>query len=702
MVLHRHGKALYEGLVAVVSEHLREVVAPAIERAEGDGFLVELERRWRDHTKSTRMIRDILMYMDRVYVPPHGLKPTHDLGLALWRDEVCRLPSINRRLLAAVLGAIERERRGERIDQSLVRAATSMLMDCGEETYARDFEEPFLGATREFYRRESQRNLQACDCHEYLKRSERRLEEEHARVKAYLNARTEARVVTETENELLSRRMEAALGMPSSGLRAMLAGDKHEQLALVYRLYSRVEGGLGIVKEMMARVVEEEGKALVADPERAKDPNAFVEGLLRTKAKYDRTIAAAFASDRNFVNATHKAFEHFVNLNARSPEYISLYVDDKLRKGLKGASEEEVEATLDEAMSLFRFLQEKDVFERYYKQHLAKRLLSGRSTSDDAERSFIVKLKTDCGYQFTSKIEGMFNDMRTSRDAMAAFRTHLAEDAREKSTHSAQSHSQPSGSGRGDAASSQPWGFDLGVQVLTTGSWPMPTPPPCALPPECESACEAYRAFYLASHTGRRLNWLTNAGTADLRATFADGVKRELSVSTYQMCVLMLFNAQDALSYSDILAATRIPEEDLKRSLQSLACVKGRNVLRKIPMSKEVNVSDVFEYNEQFTSKLLKVKIGTVSASKETEPEKTETKRRVDDDRKPQIEAAIVRVMKARRRLDHNGVVQEVTKQLSARFIPNPTDIKKHLENLIEREFIERDRNDRKTYVYLA
>jgi len=96
------------------------------------------------------------------------------------------------------------------------------------------------------------------------------------------------------------------------------------------------------------------------------------------------------------------------------------------------------------------------------------------------------------------------------------------------------------------------------------------------------------------------------------------------------------------------------------------------------------------------------VKIGTVSASKETEPEKTETKRRVDDDRKPQIEAAIVRVMKARRRLDHNGVVQEVTKQLSARFIPNPTDIKKHLENLIEREFIERDRNDRKTYVYLA
>jgi len=44
-------------------------------------------------------------------------------------------------------------------------------------------------------------------------------------------------------------------------------------------------------------------------------------------------------------------------------------------------------------MMLFRFIQEKDVFEKYYKQHLAKRLLLGRSVSDDAERNMIAKLK---------------------------------------------------------------------------------------------------------------------------------------------------------------------------------------------------------------------------------------------------------------------------------------------------------------------
>ena len=94
-----------------------------------------------------------------------------------------------------------------------------------------------------------------------------------------------------------------------------------------------------------------------------------------------------------------QAFEHFININQHSPEYISLFVDDQLRKGLKGTSEEEMEAVLEKVVMLFRYLQEKDVFEKYYKQHLAKRLLGGRSVSDDAERSMIAKLKHECCYQ---------------------------------------------------------------------------------------------------------------------------------------------------------------------------------------------------------------------------------------------------------------------------------------------------------------
>ena len=322
-------------------------------------------------------------------------------------------------------------------------------------------------------------------------------------------------------------------------------------------------------------------------------------------------------------------------------------------------------------MMLFRFLQEKDVFEKYFKQHLAKRLLGGRTVSDDAERSFILKLKTECGYQFTSKIEGMFTDMRTSRDTMAAW----------------QQHERLAGGESSDAAPLA--SSSLSVQVLTTGSWPTSAGAHCNLPAELEYCSEAFRTFYLSKHTGRRLVWQTNMGSADLRAVFGTS-RHELNVSTYQMCILLLFNAADMLTYADIAAQTAIPPADLKRNLQSLACVKGRNVLRKEPASKDIEESDVFHFNDRFTCKLHKVKIGTVVAAKESEPEKAETRQRIEDDRKPQIEAAIVRIMKSRRVMDHNAIIAEVTTQLGGRFMPNPVVVKKRIESLIEREFLER------------
>lgn len=306
---------------------------------------------------------------------------------------------------------------------------------------------------------------------------------------------------------------------------------------------------------------------------------------------------------------------------------------------------------------------------------MAKRLLSQKTASDDAERSLIIKLKTECGYQFTSKLEGMFTDIKTSQDTMQGFYAAMGAEIAD--------------------------GPVLSVQVLTTGSWPTQSSSTCNLPPEILGVCDKFRAYYLGTHTGRRLTWQTNMGTAVLSAKFGNAPK-ELSVSTYQMCILMLFNNVDCLSYKEIEQATEIPPSDLKRCLQSLACVKGKNVLRKEPMSKNIADDDSFFFNDKYTTKLFRVKIGTVVAQKESEPEKQETRQRVEEDRKPQIEAAIVRIMKSRRVLDHNNIVAEVTKQLQARFLPNPVVIKKRIESLIEREFLERDKTDRKLYRYLA
>lgn len=82
--------------------------------------------------------------------------------------------------------------------------------------------------------------------------------------------------------------------------------------------------------------------------------------------------------------------------------------------------------------------------------------------------------------------------------------------------------------------------------------------------------------------------------------------------------------------------------------------------------------------------------------------EKTDVMEKVEEDRKHLIEAAIVKVMKARRRIDHNSLIAEVSKQLSWKFTPEPILIKSRIEGLIEREYMERDNDDRRFYKYIA
>ncbi|KEH24999.1 cullin 3B [Medicago truncatula] len=650
MVLHRFGEKLYTGLEKTMTSHLKQI-SQSIESAQGESFLEELNRKWVDHNKALGKIRDILMYMDRTFVPSNHKTPVHELGMNLWRDVVIHSNKTKTRLRDTLLDLVLRERNGEVISRGLMRNLLKMLMDLGSSVYQKDFEDRFLEASEIFYSCESEKFIKSCDCEDYLKKVESCLNIEKERASHYLDSSSESKIISVVEKKMIENHRHTLIDMNKSVLVNMLRGDKYEDLERMFNMFRRVHSGLTIIKDVMTSFIRDTGKQLIMDPERLKNPVDFVQCLLVLKDKYDKVITLAFANDKSFQNALNSAFEYFINLSARSPEFISLFVDDKLRREIKGVGEEDVETVLDKVMMLFRYLQEKDVFEKYYKQHLAKRLLSWKTVSDEAERSLIFKLKTECGYQFTSKLE----DSPT-----------------------------------------------LSVQVLTTGSWPTQPSPQCNLPSEIRGLCEKFRNYYLGSHSGRRLTWQANMGNADLKATFGKGQKHELNVSTYQMCVLMLFNNADRMTCKEIEQATAIPMSDLKRCLQSLALVKGKNVLRKELMSKDISEDDVFFFNEKFTSKLFKVKIGTVVAQRETEPENIETRQRVEEERKPQIETAIVRVMKSRRVLEHNNVIAEVTKQLQARFLPNPVVIKKQIESLIEREFLERDKVDRELYRYLA
>ena len=156
--------------------------------------------------------------------------------------------------------------------------------------------------------------------------------------------------------------MRTVAEMAHSGIVSMFEDNKTDDLARAYQLFRRIKApvnGLSIIREIMAAHVMARGQEIVRDEERCSEPCVYVQGLLTLRDKYDAIIQRAFASDKQCYNTLNESFEKFVNLNQRSPEYVSLFVDEQMRKGMKGTSEEEVDTILDKVVMLFRYLQEK-------------------------------------------------------------------------------------------------------------------------------------------------------------------------------------------------------------------------------------------------------------------------------------------------------------------------------------------------------
>ncbi|CAI5451019.1 unnamed protein product [Caenorhabditis angaria] len=718
MVLHKHGERLYKGLSGVISEHLEDVRAKIVVSMDQGGFLETLNDAWSDHTVAMVMIRDILMYMDRIYVQQNSTvaMPVYNLGLDLFKEEVLHQNGIGDCLRAALLNLINLDRKSNQINWGGIKETCSMLIALGLESrsvYEDEFEKPLLLETADYYRDVCNKWLDGeNDACYYLSRVENCMQEEVNRARRYLDSETETKILRVMDDVMVSKHMQTIVYMENGGVKFMLQHKKISDLTRIYRIFKRINStdpakcGLKVLLKAISEYLCEAGQNIVKDGDLAKNPVNFVNELLQLKDYFTSLLTSAFSDERDFKNKFQHDFESFINSNKQSPEFVALYMDDMLKNGMKCVSDAEMDNRLDNIMILFRYLQEKDVFERYFKQHLAKRLLLDKSCSDDVEKALIGKLKTECGCQFTQKLENMFRD----KELWATLGTSFRDWRDENPAIVAQANTS----------------IDISMRVLTSGVWPTQQCNPVTLPPECSTAYELFAQFYVTKHSGRKLTLNTLLGNADVKATFYPPPKgsssneetggpssstqhstkaenKILQVNTHQMIILLHFNYRTRYTYQQLLDESKIPERELKRNLQSLAMGKpSQRILARKGKGKDIDSSDEFTVNDNFSSKLTRVKVQMVTGKSETEPEIKETRGKVDDDRKLEVEAAIVRIMKARKKLDHNNLVTEVTQQLRHRFLPNPVIIKQRIETLIERDYLARDEHDHRMYQYIA
>nr|XP_027098302.1 cullin-1-like isoform X2 [Coffea arabica] len=648
---HDYSQQLYEKYKEAFDDYITSTVLPSLRGKHDEFMLRELVNRWANHK--------IMVYQElKVKV----------------RD--------------AVIALIDQEREGDQIDRALLKNVLDIFVEIGMgqmDYYENDFELEMLEDSAAFYSVKASNWIVEDSCPDYMLKAEECLKKEKDRVSQYLHLSSETKLLDKVQHELLITYINQLLEKEHSGCRALLRDDKVDDLSRMYRLFHKVPKGLDPVANVFKQHVTDEGMVLVQQAEDAASNRAetvgasqeqdFVKKVIQLHDKYMAYVNDCFSNSTLFHKALKDAFEVFCNkvvAGSSSAELLASYCDNILKKGgSEKLSDEAIEDTLDKVVKLLAYVSDKDLFAEFYRKKLSRRLLFDKSANDDHERLILTKLKQQCGGQFTSKMEGMVTDLTLAKENQNHFQEYL--------------NNNPVAAP----------GIDLTVTVLTTGFWPSYKSSDLSLPEELVKCVEVFKDFYQTKTKHRKLSWIYSLGTCNINGKF-EPKPIELIVGTYQAAVLLLFNASDRLSYSEIKTQLYLADDDLVRLLQSLSCAKYK-ILKKEPNTRSVSQNDFFEFNSKFTDRMRRIRIPLPPVD-----ERKKVVEDVDKDRRYAIDASIVRIMKSRKVLGHQQLVLECVQQLGRMFKPDVKAIKKRIEDLITRDYLEREKENPNSYKYLA
>ncbi|XP_066998802.1 cullin-2 [Anabrus simplex] len=666
-------------------------------RAKGEANLLKsYYEAWSEYSLGINYLHLLYLYLNQQHIKKQKLSEAEiifgnltpdsqeqmeigELGFEIWKKNM--IEPLKEDLVNLLLEGIHCDRVGDGNPTAvhIIKGVIQSFVTVEEfkkkvKLYEEIFEGPFLQASGEYYKQEASRLLQECNVSLYMERVSQRLKEEQMRSQRFLHHTSFNKVKEKCEQHMIVDHLEFLHGE----CKPMIQQERRKDLTYMYSLLRSIPHGIPLLINEMLEHIKQQGLQCIANLGEENVYCQFVDSMLDLHKKYKDMINEVFAGDQAFVGALDRACSSVVNyrstpkVTARAPEMLAKYYDFLLKRSAKGMSEAEIDDRLARSIIVFKYLDDKDVFQKFYSRMLARRLIHQQSQSMDAEEAMINRLKDACGYEFTNKFQRMFNDITVSSDLNSKFNAFLKSENCDL-------------------------GISFTIYVLQAGAWPLgqTAVTPFNVPQELEKSVQMFEKFYHSSFNGRRLTWLHHLCHAEVKLGY---LKKpyQITMQTFQMAILLLFETTDSLSCKEIQDTLQLNTEQFSKHVASLLDSK-----LLLTTSEDITPDTVLTLNLEYNNKRTKFRI-TAALQRESPQEVEQTLSSVDEDRKLYLQAAIVRIMKSRKLLKHNALIQEVLSQAKGTFSPSISMIKKCIEALIDKQYIERTPNSSDEYSYVA
>ncbi|KAH8416704.1 hypothetical protein KR222_009817 [Zaprionus bogoriensis] len=641
--------------------------------------------------------------------------PVRKLMLDSWNKHIFH--DIKDRLQESAMKIVHAERNGDAYDAQLVVGVRESYVNLSSnaedklEIYREHFEKAYLKATAEFYRLKSAEQQQENGVLAYMKYADAKLREEEVRAKRYLEPSSFNILTCRLVKVLIVDHLNSII----AECPALIRDYETERLNLMFRLMDRVLDGEG-VEAMMGDLQRHIKSAGLADMQSAseiitQDSEKYVERLLELFNKFSDLVRNAFNDDPRFLTARDIAFKMVVNdtsvfkmelptsianrgvkytaPESKCPELLANYCDMLLRRTplSKRLTSEQIDARLRDVLLVLKYVNNKDVFMRYHKVHLTRRLILGTSADSEKEEDIVEWLReVGMPADYVNRLARMFQDIKVSEDLNTQFRNSIS---------------------RHDA---------INIKILNAGAWARCSERvSVSLPIELEDYIPDVEEFYKKKHSGRKLQWYHHMSNGTI--TFVNNFGRyDLDVTTFQMAVLFAWNQRqhDKISYENLRLATELPDPELRRTLWSLVAfpkIKKQILLMEptaISSPKDFAENTMFYINQEFaivkngkSQRRGKLNlIGRLQLS--TERSQQEDNQSIVQLRILRTQEAIIKIMKVRKRMNNAALQAELIDILKNMFLPSKKMIKEQLEWLIEHKYMRRDDDDINMFIYVA